>query len=805
MRILTYPHDLSIGGSQLNAIELSAALRDRGHEVAVYGQPGPLVDTVRALGLEFLTAPDPGRRPSARVARDLARLARERGIDVLHGYEWPPGLECTLAGWSSGALAMTTVMSMSVAPFLPRSTPVVVGTEQIADAERRAGRRRVWVLEPPVDVAANRPDDVRGRCFRTERGIGDDLTVVCVSRFAHQLKLEGILTSIEAVGRLAATTPIRLVLVGDGPARPEVELRARDVNTRAGRDVVVLTGALADPRPAYAAADVVIGMGGSALRAAAFGKPLVVQGEGGFFRLLTPESLPAFLWTGWYGYGGGARPPADMLADLLADLASDAARREDLGTFSRTVVEQRFALTAAAARQESIYEAALRGDRRGADRAWAAARAGGAAGARFAAYHVRRRVDRLQGCRASDDFNAQPLARTPGSSDGASERDGAALLYFAGAPWSAVTGTDKQLARALARERDVIWVDPPMSWRARRRRNLQVPRVTEPIPGLLRVSTSCLPGVSRPVLRRVTRLHAELDARRAVRERGVAIAGVVVSDPEQRFPRWVVDAPRIYFETDDYVAGAELLGRSVAYARACREQKLADCDVVVAVTQTLVDALAGGRRPGLVLPNGTDAEHYSDVARAVAAPEVLLAGPIAGVFGQLNERLDLASLDAVAETGASLLLLGPRYEECPTTRARLDALIARPNVQWIDRQPFERLPEFMAAVDVGLTPYAVTDFNRASFPLKTLEYLAAGRPAVSTDLPAARALDTDLVELAATPQEFAARTLALLSTPVDDALVERRQAFAREHSWADRARRLEQIVATAGVVTDGGK
>ena len=50
----------------------------------------------------------------------------------------------------------------------------------------------------------------------------------------------------------------------------------------AGRQVVLLTGEIADPRPAYAAADVVVGQGGSALRGMAFGKPLVVVGEGRF-------------------------------------------------------------------------------------------------------------------------------------------------------------------------------------------------------------------------------------------------------------------------------------------------------------------------------------------------------------------------------------------------------------------------------------------------------------------------------------------------------------------------------------------
>src|SRR4051794_21663103 len=100
---------------------MSAALRKRGHEGLIYGRPGPLVDAIHQLGLEFVASPDPGRRPSPRVARSLAQLVRARGIDVLHGYEWPPGLECELAARGSGALAVTTVMSMSVAPFLPRS------------------------------------------------------------------------------------------------------------------------------------------------------------------------------------------------------------------------------------------------------------------------------------------------------------------------------------------------------------------------------------------------------------------------------------------------------------------------------------------------------------------------------------------------------------------------------------------------------------------------------------------------------------------------------------------------------------
>ena len=86
-------------------------------------------------------------------------------------------------------------------------------------------------------------------------------------------------------------------------AQPDGRSRKPRKRANRGEDrrVVVLTGQLADPRPAYSAADVILGMGSSALRGMAFGKPLVVQGERGFWELLTPDSASVFLRDGWYG------------------------------------------------------------------------------------------------------------------------------------------------------------------------------------------------------------------------------------------------------------------------------------------------------------------------------------------------------------------------------------------------------------------------------------------------------------------------------------------------------------------------
>ncbi|HST67193.1 MAG TPA: glycosyltransferase [Mycobacteriales bacterium] len=362
------------------------------------------------------------------------------------------------------------------------------------------------------------------------------------------------------------------------------------------------------------------------------------------------------------------------------------------------------------------------------------------------------------------------------------------IVYLAGARWDAVAGTDRHLAEALGRHEPVLWVDPPMSWIGQRRRKVTAARLSTVAPGVTRLRTVAPPGVTRPGIRVVARLLVRRGVRRLLARTGQRARAVVLSSPEPLLPGWS-GVTRIYYATDDFVAGAPLLGFTRAYAEKVQAANLAAADHVLAVSETLVETLRAGGRPVALMPNGC-----APVAPAPPAPEVTLPGPVAGVLGQLNERLDLDFLAAVAADGQSLLLVGPRYEQDPETRRRLDELIARPTVQWVGRQPAERLPEFLAAMDVGLTPYRDTAFNRASFPLKTLEYLAAGLPVVSTDLPSARWLGTDHVDLASAADKFAALVRSRLAEPGTAELAADRRALAAGHSWDARAEQLLALI-----------
>ncbi len=264
------------------------------------------------------------------------------------------------------------------------------------------------MLEPPVDLAHNAPvpaEEVASFRRRFEVGTRDFL-IVCVSRLARELKAEGMLTAISSTADFPASWRVRLLIVGDGPAREEIRQAAATANSKAGRTVVTLAGQLMDPRPAYAAADAVLGMGGSALRALAYSKPLIVQGERGFFSLLDEASAPTFFWQGWYGVGSDVAQGSANLTRILDHLVSHPEVCRTVGTMGRTLVVERFSLTAAARRQVEFYESALE-----AKPSTSAMVAGGTrALPAYARYQRDKKLRRAFGRATTDDFNTKPVA-----------------------------------------------------------------------------------------------------------------------------------------------------------------------------------------------------------------------------------------------------------------------------------------------------------------------------------------------------------------------------------------------------------
>jgi glycosyltransferase involved in cell wall biosynthesis len=357
VKVLVFAHRLELGGTQVNAIELAATARDRlGQDVVLFAEPGPAAALVEQHGLRLLPAPGATNHPSPRVMRALRAAVRAERPDLIHAWDWP---QCFDAYYGEhlvfGVPLLCTVMGMAVPRFIPRTLPTTFGTRELAEQARRTRSGPVELLEPPVDVDHNAPGVVDDGEFRARFGLaGDRFTVAVVSRLVEWLKLESLLRGIAAVDLLAKELPVQLVVVGEGTAAARVAERAAEVNDRHGANVVVLTGGLVDPRPAYQVADAMLGMGGSALRSLAFAKPLVVLGEQGFSLPFDRSTVDYFRQHGYYGLGDGDLRP-DRITDQLRPLVTDPGLRADLGRFGREIVERHYGLAPAADRLVALY------------------------------------------------------------------------------------------------------------------------------------------------------------------------------------------------------------------------------------------------------------------------------------------------------------------------------------------------------------------------------------------------------------------------------------------------------------------
>ncbi|HYN88278.1 MAG TPA: glycosyltransferase, partial [Ardenticatenaceae bacterium] len=216
--------------------------------------------------------------------------------------------------------------------------------------------------------------------------------------------------------------------------------------------------------------------------------------------------------------------------------------------------------------------------------------------------------------------------------------------------------------------------------------------------------------------------------------------------------------------------------------RVREERLLARADLVFTGGRSLYESRAG-RHPNLFLfASGVDPQHFAralDPATEIASEIASLPHPILGYYGVIDERIDL---DLIHELAArhpewTIVLVGP------AAKIELHQLPQLPNIIYTGPQHYERLPSFLKGFDVCLMPFAINEATRHISPTKTLEYMAAHKPIVSTPVPDVVANWSDVVVIASGPHEFAAAVEAAL--------------HESEAGRAERIRRTEAIVAAS--------
>lgn len=298
------------------------------------------------------------------------------------------------------------------------------------------------------------------------------------------------------------------------------------------------------------------------------------------------------------------------------------------------------------------------------------------------------------------------------------------------------------------------------------------------------------PLSGRRLRRDLARQSAQL--RRAARRMHMTAPVVITCDPLFAGLAPLGWASSVTFYARDDYASFEPLRPMHAAIVTAYAQIVARGRQVVAVSQGLLDAIGTDR--GVVVPNGIVAREWDapgpapDWFAALPAPRLLYTG-------SLDQRLSPTQVAAAvaAVPGGSLCLVGPHVD--PAHVRRLTAIDGVHAHAGVGRDELVRL---VWATDVCLIPHEDNALTRSMSPIKLYEYLAAGRPVVSTDLPPVRGVHESVV-LVPPGDDFGAGVRAALANgPLAEAI---RAAFVVENSW--EARYEEILAAAAPGITSG--
>lgn len=240
----------------------------------------------------------------------------------------------------------------------------------------------------------------------------------------------------------------------------------------------------------------------------------------------------------------------------------------------------------------------------------------------------------------------------------------------------------------------------------------------------------------------------------------------------------------VYDWTDDWVAALPA-DRSDAERRALadrQEELLRRCDVVFAVSRTLHDRARAGCPDVFLLPNATDPEVFKPTEPGTPPHPLTAKRPVLVYLSQITERLDVALLAevALARPDWTIVLAGPVVCQA----SLLDPVCGLDNVILAGALPYAEAAALTAQADVCLLPHRADALTRTLDPIKLYDYLATGRPIVSTDVAMHPELAAHVRVAESGPAFVAAVEAALAEAPQ---ACDRRRQTAVAHTWPIRA------------------
>ena len=338
--------------------------------------------------------------------------------------------------------------------------------------------------------------------------------------------------------------------------------------------------------------------------------------------------------------------------------------------------------------------------------------------------------------------------------------------------WSGDPLSKTHLMRVLAKDNRILWINaianrmPTASSHDVSRILKKLKGFSEPIreveANIFVLNPLAFPSYGNRSILKLNQAFLASQVKKAMRRLGFKDAVNMIFNPAAGMIAGRLGESEImYYCVDEYTA---FTGSSRGLKQ-IEDDLFRQADLVIVSAERLFESKKHLNPNTFVIRHGTDWRHFRtalDPELPIPADIADLPRPIIGFHGLLADWIDYELIKKVAEyfSSGSVVLIG---KVAPDAEQRVKILADVPNVHFLGRKPYAELPAYCKAFDIALNPFAINELTLAANPLKVREYLAAGLPVVSTDIPEVRVLDDCLIGSDAT--DFITKIESALSDP----------------------------------------
>jgi len=370
------------------------------------------------------------------------------------------------------------------------------------------------------------------------------------------------------------------------------------------------------------------------------------------------------------------------------------------------------------------------------------------------------------------------------------------VICFSDINWDYLWSRNQQLLTRFPKDWRIIYVQPSFS-------DVMIKHPTQVLPRQVRnniraVSLPTIPLFDKlAILRKINNLLIVFWTRIFMKIYNIKSPIVIIYEPRFSCAVGKLNELSICYETiDDRLEFIGVPGWIESHIDFLIEK----ADLIIVSSQYLHNKLLEKRRHNIFLVgNGVDVEHFKKARENIEISSDIcdIKKPILGYVGTIGEWFDFQLIEAVLKkfSNLSIVLIGPIFPEQRNGINRLRK--SYPNFYALGKKPYNSLPNFIRAFDACILPFKINELTRSVNPNKLYEYLAAGKPVISTALPEVQKYD-ETVYVAENYEEFLSYISKALTSTHDS---KKSLRIAYENTWDKRAKELIKIIQTKKVRT----